>query len=456
MSIKLTNKKVVDFYQANPNISVDHVNLLLVDMMEKMVHDSINSSIVSQLLERLQHVETEIKTTRESVTKLQPDMLLSFSVKLMEMKKEYMEDIRSILTTNVTEKIAPVMKEYVSHLMDKTTILFQDIPKSQDALSIKLQDSIRDIQKCIVDESKKVSTGQTLQEFMFSIEQKFNTTQLLLNSSYEKMDYGLKEIKLTQEHQHSAMKELSSMNQQSVQDLLRKMDNSCSKGKVSENMLFHILQTMYPSAELDFVGTSKETGDFILERTDKPKLLIENKNWEKNVSKDEVEKFMRDTSIQNCCGLFLSQHTGISHKENFEINVQNGNVLMYVHHVNNDFEKIKIAIDIIDHFKEQLDSLDKDVEVDTIPKDILKKINDEYNAFISKKSEMQKYVKDFTTKMCKQIDDITIPSLSLYLSTKYTSVNNYIICECGKECKNKQAYSAHKRGCSALQKNDVF
>ena len=60
----------------------------------------------------------------------------------------------------------------------------------------------------------------------------------------------------------------------------------------------------------------------------------------------------------------------------------------------------------------------------------IKKINDEYNAFISKKSETQKYVKDFTTKMCKQIDELTIPSLSLYLSTKYTSVSNYIICEC--------------------------
>jgi hypothetical protein len=456
MSIKLTNKKVVDFYQANPNISVDHVNLLLVDMMEKMVHDSINTSIVSQLLERLQHVETEIKTTRESVSKLQPDMMLSFSMKLMEMKKEYMEDIRGILTTNVTEKIAPVMKEYINHLIDKIALLFQDIPKSQDALSIKLQDSIRDIQRCIVEESKKVSTGQTLQEFMFSIEQKFNSTQLLLNSSYEKMDYGLKEIKMTQEHQHTSMKELSSMNQQSVQDLLRKMDNSCSKGKVSESMLFHILQSMYPSAELDFVGTTKETGDFILERTNKPKLLIENKNWETNVSRDEVEKFMRDTSIQNCCGLFLSQHTGISHKENYEINVQNGNVLMYVHHVNNDFEKIKIAIDIIDHFKEQLDSLENDVEVDTIPKDVLKKINDEYKQFISKKSEAQKYVKDFTTKMCKHIDEIQIPSLALYLSTRYTSVNNYIICECGKECKNKQAYSAHKRGCNFMPTNEVF
>jgi predicted KAP-like P-loop ATPase len=83
-----------------------------------------------------------------------------------------------------------------------------------------------------------------------------------------------------------------------------------------------------------------------------------------------------------------------------------------------------------------------------IPKDVLKKINDEYKTFISKKTELQKYVKDVTTKMCKQIDEINVPSLNLYLSTRYTSVNNYIICECGKECKNKQAYSAHKRGCT--------
>jgi hypothetical protein len=51
--IKIMNKKVVNFYQANPNISVDHVNLLLVDMMEKMVHDSVNTSVVSHLLETM-------------------------------------------------------------------------------------------------------------------------------------------------------------------------------------------------------------------------------------------------------------------------------------------------------------------------------------------------------------------------------------------------------------------
>ena len=67
--IKITNKKVVEFYQANPNISVDHVNLLLIDMMEKMVHDSMNTSMVSQLLERLNTIESDVKKTQESVTK---------------------------------------------------------------------------------------------------------------------------------------------------------------------------------------------------------------------------------------------------------------------------------------------------------------------------------------------------------------------------------------------------
>jgi hypothetical protein len=291
---------------------------------------------------------------------------------------------------------------------------------------------------------------------MFSIEQKFNTTQILLNSSYEKMDYGLKEIKLTQDHQHSAMKELSSMNQQSVQDLLRKMDNSCSKGKVSENMLYHILQTMYPSAELDFVGTSKETGDFILERTDKPKLLIENKNWDTNVPRDEVEKFMRDTATQNCCGLFLSQHTGIANKENFEINIHEGNVLLYVHHVNNDADTIKVSIDILDHFKEQLDDIGTDKELETMPKEVLDKINEEYNAIKTKKLAMMKHVKDFQTSMTKEIDSIEIPTLKMYLSSRYASADTLFNCEnCNYVGSSKQSLSAHKRFCKKSLNNTV-
>jgi hypothetical protein len=436
--ITITNKKVVEFYQANPSISIDHVNLLLVDMMEKMVHDSMNSSMVSQLLERLQNIESDIKKT-------QPDILLQISMKFMEMKKEYMEEVKTMLSMNVSERMAPLLKEYNGHLLDKTALLFQDIPKSQE-LSSKLQESIRDLQKSIVEESRKVSGQQSVQEFLVSMDQKFNTTQLLLTSSYEKMDSGLKEIKTAQEHQWGSVKE----NHQSVQELLRKMDNSSFKGKIGENLVFHILQKLYPSSNVEFVGTTKETGDFILERRGKQKILIENKNWDTNVPRDEVEKFMRDTAIQNCSGLFLSQHTGIANKENFEINIQEGNILLYVHHVNHDAETIKVAIDILDHFKERLDELGKDTEVESMPKEVLNKINEDYRMFVTRKVGLIKQVKDFQTSMTKQLDSLELPSLQFYLSSRYASPDNMLFCECGYSSRNKQGMSAHKRFCKKV------
>jgi hypothetical protein len=158
------------------------------------------------------------------------------------------------------------------------------------------------------------------------------------------------------------------------------MENSSIKGKISENILYNILVSLYPTGEITSVGTQKETGDIILERKGKPKILIENKNYSCNVNQEEVKKFIRDTETQNCCGLFLSQNTGISLKNNFEINLQNGNVLLYVHEANNDSEKIKIAIDLIDNFKLKLDELnsEKEMDGDIISKENLDEINKEY------------------------------------------------------------------------------
>ena len=95
------------------------------------------------------------------------------------------------------------------------------------------------------------------------------------------------------------------------------MEISSCKGKVSENIVFNILQNLYPSGQIDSVGTQKETGDIILRRLNKPTILIENKNWERNVVQEEVKKFIHDIEQQNCCGLFLSQNCGVATKENF-------------------------------------------------------------------------------------------------------------------------------------------
>ena len=68
-----------------------------------------------------------------------------------------------------------------------------------------------------------------------------------------------------------------------------------------------------------------------IKRHQKKTILFENKYYSTNVQKYEVLKFIRDCDEQNCSGILLSQNTGICTKDNFQIDIQNNNVLIYIH-----------------------------------------------------------------------------------------------------------------------------
>jgi hypothetical protein len=229
------------------------------------------------------------------------------------------------------------------------------------------------------------------------------------------------------------------------------MENSSSKGKISENILYNILLSLYPTAQIDFVGTTKETGDIMLMRKDKPTILFENKNYDKNVLQDEVKKFLRDVEHQNCSGIMLAQHYGITNKENFEIEINNTNVLVYLHKVEYDADKIKAAVDIVDHFKSTLeDNTAETGDVLTIDKEVLDDINKEYQHFIANKLAHIKTIKDCQQKLIAQVEEFKIPNLENYLSKLYaTSSSKNDVCEyCNYVAKNSRALVAHYRGCS--------
>ena len=185
------------------------------------------------------------------------------------------------------------------------------------------------------------------------------------------------------------------------------------------------------------------------------KILIENKSWTRNIVQAEVIKFIRDIETQDCSGIFLSQNTKITTKNNFEINIHNNNVLVYIHEVSNDPDKIKLAIDIIDNLKIKIDDVlqGKDSSTDTISKEIVEYINIEYQNFITQKTSLIKITKDFNKRILKQIDELKLPSLEDYLSRKYSFSSNKYVCEyCNFVGKNQQSKSAHLRGCVERKK----
>jgi hypothetical protein len=469
MSFSLTsnNKEIYDFYNEHKNLNFESMNLLLVRILNQIMQETsptINVNMVSQLIDNIKTLQNQVSGINDSFSKTQQDINTNFAMKFMEFKREYIEDLKMILTNNTSEKVAPIIKDYNDTLLDKTRIMINEIiPKTQENLYKDIEKSIHGLYSSINHDTnsllKSSINKENLDQFISTLDEKFSKTLVnsqsifnaIITSTEHRLDNKLTEIKNISSTNSSANTQL----QTNISELLRKMENSSSKGKISENLLFNILNPLYPTAQIDSVGTVKETGDIIMIRKDKPIILFENKNYDKNVGQEEVRKFLRDVDNQNCSGIMLAQHHGIVNKDNFEIEIHNNNVLVYLHKVEYDAEKIKAAVDIIDHFKSTLTDMESD-NGDSIQlnKELLDDINKEYQGFIANKLSHIKTIKDYNQKLLAQIDDIKVPSLEHYLSKIYASSSSKEdICEfCNYVAKNQRALTAHYRGCS-LKKN---
>jgi len=431
-------------------------------MLEKIFeasNPSLDINIASQLIENIKSLQSQVSNIQDTVSKSQSDFSSNFSLKFMEFKREYIEDLKMILSTNASEKLAPIIKEYNESLLDKTRILIGEvIPKTQESLSKNIENSIKTLHSSIQQDTttlmKNTINKETLDDFIESLEEKFSKTivssQSIFNSivstSETRLGTRLSEIKDISKTNSLDQTQL----QKNIGELLKKMENSSSKGNISENILFNVLHSLYPTAQIDSVGTTKETGDIMMIRKDKPTILFENKNYNKNTPQEEVKKFLRDVELQNCSGIMLAQHYGITNKDNFEIEMNNSNVLVYLHRVEYDADKIRAAVDIIDHFKSKIGDMEKvGGNAIHIEKEILDDINKECQLFIANKLAHIKTIKDFQQKLLAQVEDMKIPSLEHFLSKMYASSSSKDdVCEyCDYVAKNARALAAHYRGC---------
>jgi len=214
-----------------------------------------------------------------------------------------------------------------------------------------------------------------------------NTLTTLISSSETRIEtkLGVNDIKMNEmrtifSDNNYSQKQL----QNSVTEMMKKFEKGIGKGTVSEHITYNILYSLFPCAQIDYVGDIKEMGDILFMRKGMPKILIENKDHDScNVPKSDVEKFIRDCGIQNCCGIMFAQNSGIVHKRNFEIQINNGNVLLYVTEVKFEVDKIKTAIDIVEQFKIKLDEINIGNDNNySIEHDILEEINKEFNNYI--------------------------------------------------------------------------
>ena len=458
----IKNKKIINFFNEHKNLDFEETIIKFINIMELLhekMNNTMNSSVVLYILENLKSMNTKIDTVSLNVVKINENTSKEFSIKMSELKKEYVEELKMVLTCNVSDKIEPLFKEQNQALFSKTYAMINTIiPKNEEVVVNSVERIIKQFQESVANDTKVLLNNtmdvETFNKYITDFDKKImhtiETSQSIINNTLstteKRLEDRMENIKEITTNSNNSTNSLNG----SLNELLKKFENSSAKGKLSENLILNIIESLYPSAEITSVGQTKETGDILLLRTNKPKILIENKLWGRSVVQAEVVKFIRDIDVQKCCGIFLSQNGKITTKENFEINIHNGNVLVYVHDVHNDPDKIKLAVDIVDHLKEKLDEYeDYNNDQDNISKEMLEYINVEYQNFVSSKSSLVKLAKEFNQKLIKQIEEIKMPSLENYLSSKYSFSSNKFICEfCSFVGKNQQSKSAHIRGCS--------
>ena len=469
-SLTLNNKKVFEFYNEHKNLNFENMNILFVDILDNLLRNtnpSLDSNVAAALLDNMKALQRQVLNIKDTVEKNQTDIGTMFTLKFVDFKRDYMEDMRMILSSNANEKVAPIIKQYNDTLLDKTRIMINEIiPKNQEILYKSIENTLDHLQKSINNDTnslmKSSLTKDVLDKFTQSLDEKFSTTLInsqsmfnsIITSTEHRISNKLTEIKDASVINNSSQSTLCT----NVNDLLKKMENSSSKGKLSENILFNVLHSLHPTAQIESVGNIKETGDIIMRRRDKPVILFENKNYDKNVVQDEVRKFLRDVEHQNCSGIMLAQHYGIANKNNFEIEIHNNNILVYLHKVEYDADKIKAAIDIIDYFKEALGDVESgNGELVNINKETLDDINKEYQNFINNKLLHIKTIKDFQQKLIAQVEDIKVPALEHFLSKLYASSSSKEnTCDyCSYVAKNVRALTAHHRGCAQKKQHEI-
>ena len=176
--------------------------------------------------------------------------------------------------------------------------------------------------------------------------------------------------------------------------------HSTIKGQAGEEFTQHELNRRFPTAEIEDTHKQPGRGDFILRENDFT-MLIETKNYKKNVTKPEIEKFYRDMAINNDiqCGLFLSLKSGICNRDDLHLEVIDGKPIIFVHNCLKNMENIDFAVRI---FKLVLntDSIDlSNKEVYEKIKNTIPMVKRYWNRI---RSKIQKFEKDMNQCVLEQ------------------------------------------------------
>jgi hypothetical protein len=220
--------------------------------------------------------------------------------------------------------------------------------------------------------------------------------------------------------------------------------------------LYYILQRIIGSDEL--ISISNDVA--IINRMDSTKqsILFVNKDSAQVATTEEVRNFERDVQRQKKHGIFISQKTWITFKTDFQIDIINGFIHLYISEANYDTTKLRTAIDIVDSLSSKLEVIANASETTekTYPfnKEDLDELAEEYRIFTLQKSSIVETYKLMNKQMIEKLEEFQLPKIKKLLiklgNIESDAEFKCIHCNVGG-WKNKASLAAHVRSCKSKE-----
>lgn len=455
--LSVKDKRILEFYKTHSYINFEQANLLLVEMLERLLQKTdVNRDDI--LLKSLNKLETGFSTLTNNLSEVRDNVKQS-SLSILNLQTS-VTTLPNSLTDNLSTKFSSFRAEQGKEL---ERIFDLNKHNSAEHIDKKLKIDLMDQIKTLLDTNMSKKLETSLNEFERTLKNDWQVTIKQLertdspkhiidtfNSSLQNKCDSLQNFILTchQQTKDTTTSHTETLNL--VRDHFDRQKNSTYKGADSEDKVLHGLYTAFPDCQVTKTTGIAKAGDFLIERSNNSPIMIENKDYKANVPKDEIEKFIRDIEHQGCNGILVSQKSGIARKKNFQIDIHNKNVVVFIHGLNYDFDKIRLATETIDHLSQALNNYSDDTNELKLSSETLKEINKEYLAFITQKTGLSDSLKKYNKDMTKLINELQFPELSNMLSQHFSSTEETIFkCEyCKvKVFKNSKALAKHIQTC---------
>ena len=443
-SFVLSNKKCIEFYSKNPHIDFNNVNEMFIDLFQNLTSSGGNIFRVDEMKNALSQLDKKISTLDNNIT--QNNTMIKMTYDNMNNNKEfYTQQIKTIIQEKENDPtILKLIREANETWTQKSISTITDlIPKVNGRVSQDISKLIQEQQQRLIEES-----NVKFQSFLNDSQQASQPELLekMIQDNYETISNKLLNTFQPFFNQESIFYQ----NNMELRNFLDKQNNSTLKGKASEEKLEHCLNQVFPCGSIVNNSGEPKSCDYLLERTENGAILFENKDYANNVPNEEVKKFIRDIEYQKKDGIMLSQHSGITNKDNYQIDVHDGQIMVFVHSVKYDESKIRVAVNLVDHLRHILNKYKTEKEELVFSKDDMSAINKEYLTFIDQRNGLiENYKKNYKEHL-KQLESFEMPTLIKLLDSIFTNVEQltYTCQYCNIfVAKNKRALTTHQNKC---------